>query len=296
MSLTDFIKEKRPNLSVSSLKTYSSILSNLHKKVFDSSKEEKLDTDKFEDTDTILKYLEDLPFNRRKTILSALVVITDKKEYRENMLSDIQAYNTDIKKQVKTETQKENWIDSDELSTIYADLKKNADLLYKKSHLAKADYQQIQNYVLISLLGGFYIAPRRSLDYSSPFKIKNIDKENDNYLEKNSMVFNRFKTAKTYGEQKVQLPTALKTILNKWIKINPTEYLFFDSNMNPLTSVKITQRLNKIFGKKASINALRHSYLSTKYADTIKTNNAMAEDLKEMGSSMIQAPVYIKHE
>lgn len=296
MSLTDFIKEKRPNLSVSSLKTYSSILSNLHKKVFDSSKEEKLDTDKFEDTDTILKYLEDLPFNRRKTILSALVVITDKKEYRENMLSDIQAYNTDIKKQVKTETQKENWIDSDELSTIYADLKKNADLLYKKSHLAKADYQQIQNYVLISLLGGFYIAPRRSLDYSSPFKIKNIDKENDNYLEKNSMVFNRFKTAKTYGEQKVQLPTALKTILNKWIKINPTEYLFFDSNMNPLTSVKITQRLNKIFGKKASINALRHSYLSTKYADTIKTNNAMAEDLKEMGSSMIQAPVYIKLE
>ena len=296
MSLTDFIKEKRPNLSVSSLKTYSSILSNLHKKVFDSSKEEKLDTDKFEDTDTILKYLEDLPFNRRKTILSALVVITDKKEYRENMLSDIQAYNTDIKKQVKTETQKENWIDSDELTTIYADLKKNADLLYKKSHLAKADYQQIQNYVLISLLGGFYIAPRRSLDYSSPFKIKNIDKENDNYLEKNSIVFNQFKTAKTYGEQKVQLPTALKTILNKWIKINPTEYLFFDSNMNPLTSVKITQRLNKIFGKKASINALRHSYLSTKYADTIKTNNAMAEDLKEMGSSMIQAPVYIKQE
>jgi hypothetical protein len=218
-----------------------------------------------------------------------LVVITDKKEYRENMLSDIQAYNTDIKKQEKTESQKENWVDNDELTTIYAELKKNADLLYKKSHLAKADYQQIQNYVLISLLGGFYIAPRRSLDYSSPFKIKNIDKENDNYLEKNTMIFNRFKTAKTYGEQKVQIPNTLKTILNKWIKINPTEYLFFDSNMNPLTSVKITQRLNKIFGKKASINQMRKTYLSTKYADTIRIN-------KEMGSSMIQAPVYIKQE
>jgi hypothetical protein len=225
-----------------------------------------------------------------------LVVITDKKEYRENMLSDIQAYNTDIKKQEKTESQKENWVDNDELTTIYAELKKNADLLYKKSHLAKADYQQIQNYVLISLLGGFYIAPRRSLDYSSPFKIKNIDKENDNYLEKNTMIFNRFKTAKTYGEQKVQIPTTLKTILNKWIKINPTEYLFFDSNMNPLTSVKITQRLNKIFGKKASINQMRKTYLSTKYADTIRINKEMAEDFKEMGSSMIQAPVYIKQE
>ena len=63
--------------------------------------------------------------------------------------------------------------------------------------------------------------------------------------------------------------------------------------MNPLSSVKITQRLNKIFGKKASINQMRKTYLSTKYADTIKINNALAEDLKEMGSSMIQAPIYI---
>lgn len=293
MDLTDFIKDKRSSLSASSVKTYNSILTNLYKKVF---KGEELDTGKFQDTDKILKYLADLPFNRRKTILSALVVITDKKEYRDNMLEDISEYKQDVNKQEKTESQKENWVDSEELNKIYAELKKNAELLYKKSHLAKNDYQQIQNYVLISLLGGFYIPPRRSLDYSSPFKIKNIDKENDNYLDKNTMVFNRFKTAKTYGEQKVNIPTALKSILNKWIKINPTDYLFFDSNMNPLSSVKITQRLNKIFGKKASINQMRKTYLSTKYADTIKTNKEMAEDLKEMGSSMIQAPIYIKQE
>jgi hypothetical protein len=64
--------------------------------------------------------------------------------------------------------------------------------------------------------------------------------------------------------------------------------------MNPLSSVKITQRLNKIFGKKASINALRHSYLTSKYGDMIKQNNSLAEDMKEMGSSINMATTYIK--
>jgi len=295
MSLTEYIKDKRPSLSASSIKTYNSVLSSLYKKVFDFSKGDKIDPDKFNDTSKVLKYLEELPPNRRKTILSALVVITDKKEYRDNMLSDINNYNAEIKTQEKTESQKENWVENDELNNVYLELKKNADLLYKKSHLVKNDYQQIQNYVLLSLLGGFFCPPRRSLDYAS-FKIKNINKEADNYIDKGFMVFNRFKTAKTYGEQRVKISPALKAILNKWIKINPTDYLFFDSNMNPLSSVKITQRLNKIFGKKASVNQMRHTYLTGKYGDMIKKNNDLAEDMSAMGSSLNMSINYIKHD
>jgi hypothetical protein len=85
-------------------------------------------------------------------------------------------------------------------------------------------------------------------------------------------------------------------ILNKWIKINPTDFLFFDSNGKKLTNVKLTQRLNKIFGKKASVNQLRHTYLSNKYQDTIKLNQEMDEDMKAMGSSRSQEKTYIKSE
>jgi hypothetical protein len=296
MNLTEFIKDKRPSLSASSIKTYNSVLGSLYKKVFEYSKGDEVDTTNFENSDKILKYLEDLPPNRRKTILSALVVITDKKAYRDAMLDDINSYNADIKKQEKTDTQRENWVDSEELQSIYNELKKNADLLYKKSHLVKSDYQQIQNFILIALLGGFFCPPRRSLDFSSAFKIKNIDKEHDNYIDKGFMVFNRYKTAKTYGEQKVKISPTLKTILNKWIKINPTEFLFFDTNMNPLSSVKITQRLNKIFGRKIAINAMRHSYLTDKYGDMIKKNKDLAEDMQSMGSSLNMATTYIKRE
>jgi hypothetical protein len=90
------------------------------------------------------------------------------------------------------------------------------------------------------------------------------------------------------------MPKELKTILNKWIKVNPTEYLLFDTNMNKLTNVKLNQRFNKIFGGKKSVNALRHSFLTDKYADDMKKKKEMEETMKEMGSSTGQLTTYVK--
>ena len=60
----------------------------------------------------------------------------------------------------------------------------------------------------------------------------------------------------------VEVPKPLQSILKKWITINPTEYLLFDTNKNKLSSVKLNQRLNKIFNnKKVSINALIQSFV-----------------------------------
>jgi hypothetical protein len=71
-------------------------------------------------------------------------------------------------------------------------------------------------------MSGVFIPPRRSLDYCE-FKIKNIDREKDNYLDKNKLIFNRYKTAKTYGQQSVDIPVQLRNILTKWSKLNPNE-------------------------------------------------------------------------
>lgn len=289
--LKEFIKERRPALAEGSVRTYNSILKSLYKKVFG---EGEIDTKKFDETDKILHSLNDLPANRRKTILSALVIATDNSKYRSLMLDDIKDYNSEIAKQEKSETQKENWIEGDQIKALWTDLKRNTDLIYKKSHLTSNDLQQIQLFILLSLLGGMFIPPRRSLDYCN-FKIKNINKEEDNYLDKATMVFNRYKTAKTYGEQKVQIPPTLKALLSKWIKVNPTDYLFFDNNMNPLTAVKINQRLNKMFeGKKVSVNQLRHTYLTDKYADTLEQKKKIDKDMAEMGSSANMLTTYVK--
>jgi len=288
--LKDYIHSKRPNLSNSSLITYTSILKNLYHKVFGND----VDFHKFDDAQSILHYLKDIPPNKRKTILSALVIITDKKEYRDLMMQDVQDYNKDIAKQEKSPEQIASWVNSDEIKEIWEDLKRNAELLYKKKTLTPSDLQEIQSYIIISLLGGIFIPPRRSKDYVD-FMIKDIDKSKDNYVEKNKMFFNSYKTAKTYGCQIIDIPRALQTILKKWININPTRTLLFDANMNPLSSVKLNQRINKIFHeKKVSVNALRHSYLTDKYKQHSEVDKQLSKDMTEMGSSKAMADTYIK--
>ena len=289
--LKEFIHSKRPNLSASSLITYTSILKNLYYRVFDK---QEIDFKRFDETEPILHFLKDIPPNRRKTILSALVIITDKKEYRDLMMEDVRDYNNEILKQEKTPEQKASWVNGKEVKEIWDDLKKNADLLYKKKTLTPLDLQHIQNYIIISLLGGIFIPPRRSKDFVD-FVIQDIDKNKDNYWEKNKMVFNSYKTAKTYGCQQIDIPKVLQAILKKWIHINPTKTLLFDVNMNPLSSVKLNQRINKIFhDRKVSVNALRHSYLTDKYAQHSKVDKELSKDMTEMGSSRGMADTYIK--
>jgi hypothetical protein len=90
------LKKQRPTLSPSSLRTYTSTLKNLYFKVFDENDEDEIDIKKFKQHKKILDYLKDVEGNKRKSLLSALVVLCGEKdcsEYREVMLNDAKEYN-----------------------------------------------------------------------------------------------------------------------------------------------------------------------------------------------------------
>jgi phage-related protein len=291
---SEYIKEKRGTLSPQSIKTYASILKNLYARVFGGD----VHFEAFEkEPEKVLEYLKDLTPNKRKTILSALVVITNNEKYREKMLEDIKQYNHEISKQEKTETQKENWVEKEDIEKVFYACKANADFLMRKKVLTADDLQAIQNFIILALLSGVYVPPRRSLDYTE-MTIKPTDDTNLNTidLKKKKFIFNRYKTAKTYGSQTLDIPNELATILRKWIKINPTQWLLFDTKGNKLNSVKLNQRFNAIFGKKVSVNNMRHSYLTDKYGDTIEKNKQIANTMSEMGSSTSMLPTYVKHD
>lgn len=292
--IREYIKEKRPSLSSSSLTTYASTLRSLYKKVFGDKEFNPEDFEK--QTEKVLSHLKDIPPNRRKSILSALVVITGNGVYRQHMLSDIKDYNAEIAKQQKTEKQEENWVTAEDIASVWGSLKQAADALYRKPNKTIADLQQIQNFIILSLLGGVIegFPVRRSKDYCD-FKIKNIDKSKDNYLEGNNAVFNSYKTAKFYNKQTIPVPKVLKAILKKWIALNPTDYLLFDGNLNPLTAVKLNQRMSKIFGgKKIGTNMMRHSVLTEKFGDVIALKKQIDDTMAAMGSSAQQLTTYVK--
>lgn len=290
------ISEKRPNLSKTSISTYNSTLTNLYKKIWGAPKDD-LNLANFAKTTEVLEFLKDVPPNKRKSILSALVVISDLPEYRNQMLEDIKEYNIETSKQKKTEKQIASWVSMDDIKKKYEELKKIAMLVWRKPNPSVKDKQEIQDYILLCLMGGIFIPPRRLKDFVD-FKVYNMntDTEKDNYRYANKLHFNSYKTAKTYGKQIIIIPLLLAKILKRWENINDSDHMFYDTKGNPLTNVKLNQRLNKIFGKKVSCNQLRHSYLTGKYGNLIDQKNALKEDFKMMGSSIAQELVYIKDE
>jgi hypothetical protein len=282
------LKEKRPNLSASSLKTYVSILYNLHKKLNADGDDIKW----FDEDEKILEDLKDKPPSSRKTVLSALFVLTGKKEYNDLMLDDCRHTNNAYKEQKKSKKEEDGWVSVDDIKKIYDDLLEKVKEMF--SHKLISNYQTIINFILLGCLGGVSgIAPRRSLDFAD-MKISGYDPKIDNYYKAGKFVFNKYKTAKDYGEQVIDVKSKapeFNAILLKWVKCNPTDYLLFSSNQQKLTSPQITRMLNKLFGKNTSVDLLRHIYLTNKYG---KLQEEMVEDSKNMAHSLAQQALYIK--
>ena len=216
----EYIKEKRPSLSKSSINTYGSILRSLHRSLEGT---DEVTPGFFDKTTNVLNHLKDIPPSKRKTVLSALVIVTDgdpQKKYRELMMEDIGEHRKEIEQQTKTPQQQENWVSQEQIAQKYKEYEKMANALYKKGNLTRKEIQDYQQYVILALLSGKHIVPRRAKDYVD-MKLRNVDKDKDNYIGDKQLVFNSYKTAKTYGKQTISLPTKLKNILKKWAQINP---------------------------------------------------------------------------
>ena len=65
----------------------------------------------------------------------------------------------------------------------------------RSKNLTARDKQDLQNFVLLSVTSGLFIPPRRSLDYCA-FKLRGVDHEKDNYMEKRNFVFNSLQDCK----------------------------------------------------------------------------------------------------
>lgn len=295
--IKDTIKQNRPKLSEGSIKTYSSTLNNLHKKL-----EFKSFDDFYKKEKEIIEFLKDKEPQNRKTIYASLIVLLDKlddandavKEYRKIMMDDGHKSLAFEFKQEMTDKQAENWITYDDVIDIRNKLEKDIKTLWKKEKLSNEEYTRILNFVILSLYT--FISPRRLVDYTE-MKYKNYDTKNDNYYDqKNDMfIFNKYKTRGTYGVQNVVIPKELKQILTKWLKINTqSDYLITDnSRKSKITPQTLVNRFYAIFDRKISVSMLRHIYLSNllKNMPELEKLNQISKD---MGHSLTQQLLYVK--
>ena len=184
--------------------------------------------------------------------------------------ADNETIQNGYESQTKTQKQAENWMSFDDVKAKwneeYARIK---PILNAKTEPTNNDLWALSKFMMLTVTSGVFFPPRRSewID----LKLKPENKNTDNWIDKKAgeFVWNNYKTAKTYGQQRVPYPKEFKTILNKYLKrIGEQTYFIFDTSGQQINKPAFTQTLNRMYGKNISTSMLRHIYLSDLHKHT----------------------------
>ena len=292
------IKENRPAISNASVLTYSSLLKSMYMTQNDSVDDMTIEW--FRNPKHIVKALEGKAPHSRKTSIASLIVLLGKSEDISSeivamMNKDAKTIKDNYKEQKMSDKQKENWMSFDEVKAIESRLLDMIKPILTQKHPVTSDQMNmIVDWLLVALTSGIYFPPRRSeWQY---VKLKDIDRETDNYidLKKGVFVLNQYKTAKLYGRDEIPYGKQFGILLKKVLALIPNQTYLLENKGKQMNSASITHHLNKVFGKKVSTSMLRHIYTTDKYGNmpALKELNASAE---AMGHSLTQHLEYIKN-
>lgn len=280
-NLTEAIGLARPNLSKGSLKTYTSILSSLARKL------EFEDIDDFKSKpDKVLEEVEKLPLHSsRKTTLSGLFVLTGVQAYREAMMESQHAVQEQYRNQEVSENRREQF---QPLSEIH---NKARELIIKVKQ--NPSFDNFTNAFLAIACTGIFeqLPPRRIKDWYM-MKIRNFDKKTDNYIGTTKAVFNQFKTVDRHGPIAIELPREFLSLLAKYKKGYTGEWLLVTQSQTQFTQSALSHRVRKLFG--ASMDVLRSIYISNLYKglpairELERTAEMMGHDMSTAISSYVK--------
>jgi len=256
----------------------------------------------------IIKYMnENLSVATRKTYAGTISSVLKLKPSKSNeklieiytsFINDDDMTEYKTQQSEKSMKQKENWISQDAIMKIKNELSSEAIKISKKSEVNRKEYDILLRNMLLSLYVN--MPPRRASDYALMKYSNGGDTKFNYYTDKNMMIFNNYKTSKTYGKQEIDV-SKNKPLLKdmkmylKHRKSNGADMLITKYNGIAFNAVNdITRTLNTIFGKNISTNMLRNIYVSDKYGSM---KQGMIEDGLAMGTSVkVQQGIYNKGE
>jgi integrase len=165
------------------------------------------------------------------------------------------------------------------------------------AEITAKEHEYLLAWILICLYTR--IPPRRNQDYVYMQVVDElpVDESADaNYYVTSTkeFVFNKYKTKKHYGQQVLEVPDELVADLELYMKWRPerSERLLVHHDGSVIHAVNgITRILNRAFGKRIGATALRHIYLSDKYANVVQERQA---DAAAMAHSVDVQATYIK--
>ena len=177
-----------------------------------------------------------------------------------------------------------------------------AKQIFRRAQHPFEDIQTLQFFVYCKLL--HFYEPRR-LEYSSlrfltPGKLALFTQAEQNKLnyvlmgtKKWKLVYNNYKTSRTYGSQSYDIPPGLKTTLRKvhaiFEPLVPAGWVYFTKNKRPMSHSTFSKFLKTMFktytGKNWTQNVVRSIRVSALFKDAPATQQLLKTQ-KDMGSKL----------
>jgi hypothetical protein len=308
MNLPSLLKGLKPSLSMNSCHTYGSLLKHLWSDMglIEDYSRDVIDAYASDIIKHIEKTCEDKP-KKAKQLYSALLVFESPDLFSplvcfERFRNLIHQHNqndmSQEEKQVLTKKQEEAYMKWSDIIKHRQNLRETLWHLWTKPEKTTDELYRCQDYVIACLYT--MTAPRRLLDYVNMSKYPPIGLRDNGIIRRDNkmyFVFGHYKTAATYGQQIIEIPGELATVLEEWIPMCPTPSLLFYRDLSQSMNVRMLQKkLARIFEKPGfGVNILRHAFIT----DNVLHDTPFVAELKEtatqMGHSVSQALLYKKH-
>lgn len=252
------------------------------KRIFiNALKTEKYNTKELYEVDKIKSYLGEQGLGIRKTLVAnilGLLKLQTKPKTPKKILTKWEKYFDEIckeyadKSKYKESSEKEvkNHMSMDEIRGLLESYEDNIKNIEEKEELKTRDMITYEKYIVLLLYTT--LPPLRSEDY---YKMLLTISKKENYinLKTGIMYVKVYKTSKTYGTRKINLPKKIVETLKKWVELQKkfnreleTVYLMptIGSKLTkPQSQQGFTDLLNRIFKpKKISSSMLRKIYIS----------------------------------
>ena len=296
MTIEEYFTKQR-KLKPSSVRAYMIVLKKLN------NNEIPLGIDFLVNYQHVFDYIEKFKLTTQRsyiiTVVQALKSVMgydDVKDEYETKLQELDyLYNTDVEEYQKSDNQNENMVSMEELKLVAKfrfDQIKDIDNVDNLTDI----YEIYKNAVITGL---YTEIPSIRLEYASIEIIYDEDdiKPKKNYLlvepHIKSFILQDYKTVKKYQEKVFHPTKKLSKLLDEWIELNPSGYLFVNKTGDGAVKTNTFQSwVPKAFepsGKKITLNIIRHIWISDNIDYKVLEKNA------ELADQMCHSPATQKN-
>jgi len=301
--ISDKIRKSRKDIKETSLDSYTNTLRKIKKDLDDKSDYDCMDI--FENFSKVKDYLEKYKITTRKNKITAIIVWLKAQDEEDknliqkylDLLDELNGtYNEYLNSNEKSDTQKKNWIEYNELVKFADKLAKKVKIegIRTKEKIDRHEFKLLQDLVILRT---YLEYPLRNdfADMKVVTKKEVADMpDNKNYLVldgKSKMEFhiNEYKNRERLGRRIYKIPKSLNTLYKIWLKHNKSGWFLVQvsNRETPLSPNNLTKYMNsmfkKEFGKNISTSMIRHITISELNKDKptlkeIQEENKVVED------------------